>query len=385
MECRGSGFIGITSTVPVIDVTNSTAGIIRHCQVTNGNDGIVFRPGRLGNRSCYNWLIESVTIANNNRFGVDLQRASNQHTYITCDLGSPTHTHGMRIIDCNTVSLITCNINAPTVCGVLIDAMADKDCTTIAISGCLFENGTSSIGDIQIGNTATVHGVSIIGSNFIAADGNLTPIDLRKAEGVTITGNTVHTDVAYGTNDVLVNPSDVDGVNICGNSGMLDRIFRKDAARRGIVIGHPGAEVGLRTQAADEKLQRVMIDDLGVEVLGEFYVSTTSEIRTNDRSTGGVITAHHRGTDGGFQIMRSLFMTNTGAAATLGNAELVAGIVTVSTTEVSADSHIFLSRKATGGTVGTLSYTIAPGTSFTIISSSSSDTSTVSWLIVDGK
>ena len=38
-----------------------------------------------------------------------------------------------------------------------------------------------------------------------------------------------------------------------------------------------------------------------------------------------------------------------------------------------------MSVKTTGGTVGTLSYTISDGVSFTINSSSGTDTSTVNW------
>lgn len=74
----------------------------------------------------------------------------------------------------------------------------------------------------------------------------------------------------------------------------------------------------------------------------------------------------------------------TGAAAVTGNATLVAGTVTVSTTAVKTASVVMLTRKTSGGTIGTaITYTISNGVSFTINSDNILDTSTFSWLIVD--
>lgn len=74
----------------------------------------------------------------------------------------------------------------------------------------------------------------------------------------------------------------------------------------------------------------------------------------------------------------------TGAAAVTGNATLVAGTVTVSTTAVKTASIVMLTRKTSGGTIGTaITYTISNGVSFTINSDNILDTSTFSWLIVD--
>jgi hypothetical protein len=72
-----------------------------------------------------------------------------------------------------------------------------------------------------------------------------------------------------------------------------------------------------------------------------------------------------------------------GSNAKVGSAVLVGGTVTVSNTSVTANSLIFLSRSTTGGTTGDLSYTKSAGTSFTINSSSGSDTSTVAYMIVE--
>lgn len=73
-----------------------------------------------------------------------------------------------------------------------------------------------------------------------------------------------------------------------------------------------------------------------------------------------------------------------GSNARMGSVALTAGAATVSTTEVSANSRIFLTSQADGGTVGFLRVSArTAATSFTITSSSGSDTSTVAWLIVE--
>lgn len=72
-----------------------------------------------------------------------------------------------------------------------------------------------------------------------------------------------------------------------------------------------------------------------------------------------------------------------GSNAALGQATLVGGTVTVNNTIVTANSKIFLTVETAGGTQGLLSYTKSPSTSFTINSTSGTETSTVSWFIVE--
>ena len=62
-----------------------------------------------------------------------------------------------------------------------------------------------------------------------------------------------------------------------------------------------------------------------------------------------------------------------------GIATLVAGTVTVAAPEVTANSRIFISRRAVAGTPGFLySFNLVPG-SFDIISTNGADASTVNW------
>ena len=73
-----------------------------------------------------------------------------------------------------------------------------------------------------------------------------------------------------------------------------------------------------------------------------------------------------------------------GANAKQGTAVLVAGAVTVANTSVTANSRIFLTSQVDGGAPGFVRVSArVAGTSFTITSSSATDTSTIAYEIVE--
>lgn len=74
----------------------------------------------------------------------------------------------------------------------------------------------------------------------------------------------------------------------------------------------------------------------------------------------------------------------TGANSKIGTAALAGGTVTVANTSVTANSIIFLTSQANGGTPGFLRITAkTAATSFVVTSSSATDTSTIGWMIVE--
>jgi hypothetical protein len=91
------------------------------------------------------------------------------------------------------------------------------------------------------------------------------------------------------------------------------------------------------------------------------------------------------------ELIASLFATvgsglsiKEGTNATMGTATLVSGTVVVPTTKVTASSRIFLTGQNNSGTVGELMVSArSAGTSFTILSSSNTDTRAVAWVIVE--
>lgn len=88
--------------------------------------------------------------------------------------------------------------------------------------------------------------------------------------------------------------------------------------------------------------------------------------------------------DGSLVVTGKTVVPSGGTAARMGTATLAAGTVTVNTTAITATSVVQLTTQTPGGTVGS-PYVNArtAGTSFTIKSTSASDTSTVGWRILD--
>ncbi len=105
---------------------------------------------------------------------------------------------------------------------------------------------------------------------------------------------------------------------------------------------------------------------------------TTQTITSNNSGNWLTVSANELNIDTNSQIG-----IVDGANKSMGIATLVAGTVTVNNTRVEANSRIFLTCQAVGGTVGTwyISARVV-GTSFTITSTSGADTSSIAWLII---
>lgn len=90
--------------------------------------------------------------------------------------------------------------------------------------------------------------------------------------------------------------------------------------------------------------------------------------------------------DGGIAILdnNSGLHISEGLNSTIGSVTLVGGTAVATTTHVTADSRIFLTIQSPGGTVGSVYVSSrVPGASFTISSTSGTDTSTVAWVIIE--
>ncbi len=97
---------------------------------------------------------------------------------------------------------------------------------------------------------------------------------------------------------------------------------------------------------------------------------------TGDISAGGNLSLTNQSSH--------IFITESGPAAAMGLVTLVAGTVTVATTSALLGSRIFLTSQSDGGTPGFLRVSSrVNATSFTITSSSATDTSMVGWILFD--
>lgn len=114
---------------------------------------------------------------------------------------------------------------------------------------------------------------------------------------------------------------------------------------------------------------------------GSYITFETTPLNSTTRAEGARLDP-----DGNFLIQQAGkgLRVKEGSNAKQGTVTLVAGAATVSNTSVTANSRIFLTSQSDGGTPGWLRVSArSAGTSFTITSSSGSDTSTVAYQIFE--
>lgn len=152
---------GAGATLPGILFTNNNQSRMERVRVATFGVGVRFAQGA---NSCYLQCMIDCRIESNQTTNIDAQKATNQlRLYgVTCG-GGPSIT-GLKLIDCTDCSAVGLNIENPSLVGIDIDspsggAYVGAGHTFIDPH---FETATSA-GDIRIGNTALVNGVTVIG------------------------------------------------------------------------------------------------------------------------------------------------------------------------------------------------------------------------------
>lgn len=109
------------------------------------------------------------------------------------------------------------------------------------------------------------------------------------------------------------------------------------------------------------------------------------DLQTSAVSQFSVDLAGNAAFGGSISLAAGKFLSiSSGSNRRAGNATLVAGTVTVSNTTTTANTIVILTRKTTGGSIGTaITYTVSAGASFTINSDNPLDTSTFSYFLIE--
>lgn len=85
-----------------------------------------------------------------------------------------------------------------------------------------------------------------------------------------------------------------------------------------------------------------------------------------------------------FMQSNTVLQVKSGGNQRAGNLTLIAGTLTVANTSVTASTIVMLTRKTSGGTLGTaITYTLNAGVSFTVNSDSALDTSVFSYFLIE--
>lgn len=146
-----------------------------------------------------------------------------------------------------------------------------------------------------------------------------------------------------------------------------------------VVIGQTSGDRGIGVRTTGDTFSRVLFGTDGSQKQSPGNAGAdVTQIRTGAALFGLTATDLDVNTSGhGLRVAE-------GSNAKQGTATLAAGTVTVSNTAVTANSRIFLTSQADGGTPGFVRVSArVAGTSFTITSSSGTDTSTIAYEIIE--
>lgn len=225
----------------------------------------------------------------------------------------------------------------------------------VSIVGCIF-GGTTFVNNPNYAIQATSPGVIKENSNVLLPTSVVTGYinDTSRVDN-TITGN-LALDIARQVN-----------VGASGSSSSV--AVRRTNATDGAIS----------TRAGSDTVNRLQVNADGSHAWSSGSAAADVTLSRGAANRLDVLTADLRiGTAG-----RGLRVAE-GSNAKMGTATLVAGAATASTTAVTANSRIFLTCQTPGGTPGFLRVSArTAGTSFTITSSSGTDTSVVAWMIVE--
>jgi len=251
-------------------------------------------------------------------------------------------------------------------------------------------NSGGSTGACIVFDTATEGGVNT-NSTFNTACNNIilnNVVCITAAQGSnfnSISGGIVHSTLS---NNFLVDLSGVHDILISGMMIVGDATFSNMS---GILVDNsistsPASNVFVNNCLFSNCLR-------GAVVIKEAATGALSGLRLNNNTANGTMVGFTFGS--GTTITTPYYYSNSpevigseivlagGTNACKGTATLAAGSVTASNTAVTANSILLFSVTTPGGTQGNLSYTKVAGTSFTITSSSATDTSSIAWMIIN--
>ena len=155
-------------------------------------------------------------------------------------------------------------------------------------------------------------------------------------------------------------------------------MFGNGAGTNFAIIKGSGSGVLQLTNSAEGDFDMLQFGSSSSSFPGLKRVTTGLEVKLADNSAYTTLKASK------VTLTNTISLPSTGAAATAGTATLVAGTVTVNTTAMTSTAILMLTRKTSGGTIGTaITYTQVNGTSFTINSDNILDTSTFVWSIIE--
>jgi hypothetical protein len=185
------------------------------------------------------------------------------------------------------------------------------------------------------------------------------------------------------TAGVLLSYGDIKGAGVALSWGDTFMRWYYDASYHMGMLSTTGSRIVTLYSTAPDGNSTV---DISTGVTGSTF---GTKLRVNN--AGNVMIGTTTDTGGKLQVNGDIALNTagnglkvkSGTNARVGQATLVAGTVVVSNTSITANTRIFLTVSSAGGTQGFLRTTKVASTSFTITSTSATETSVVDWFLVE--
>jgi hypothetical protein len=335
--------------------------------------------------ACFGALVQGNIIENNNHSGIHF----NESGTVSLNVGRRmigNYVHDNKYV-CLGVDFSTGTVvqgNYVSRCDALLNIIASVDVT---VSGNHFEDLISttppgSVNQGMVSTQSTSRQTIFVGNTFGKRGTAFAALDIETPD-VLVLGNTIGTDRPM---QAIITTSAATNLQVVGNlvqtttdataGQYVISLVGDNSVALDNTITMPAVGVGIRLAATNDRASnnRIIGGVGGVWMPSAATIGALVEGNIFSGQSGTILA------DSGTNTTKRNNKFSTGLSR--GTSTLVAGTVTVATSEIQTGDSVILTHLTTGGAVGTLTLgAIVNGTSFVVNSSSGTDTSVVAWQI----
>lgn len=201
---------GATSTATGVQFTNCNHTVIHRCYITSFNVNVEYLPGT---NSSFDCEISGSRIISANTINIRAMSGTNQFVLANTTFGGSPAQKGLYYYDSSALTVLGGDAEGVSQAVIEIDAPAQRR-VGATITSVYIEATTSTLGDIRIGSTAAILGVTISGC-FFNTSGAGGAVNAQRVTGLTVVG-------CANSNVDLVRGPTVNGLVVLGNNGFAD-------------------------------------------------------------------------------------------------------------------------------------------------------------------
>ena len=238
LEIQGPGTS--TSTVPGLKLTNANTVKMRLVKVHAFDTGVRYYAGAIAPQSCYLCSMYDCLIISNKTYNIYGESNTNALHLYNCTIGGGPCATGMYLVNSGSLTVLGGDAEGLTQCVFDLDSTAALTARH-TICGFHFEDNTSAVGDIRIGNTAAVNGTSVIGCFFKPGGSSYAAVNAVRGEGLAIIGGGLNSGYLSAPNGfTLIGPNfgHYDILGIGGSDNLRNDSFINYRTKSG--VGYSG-------------------------------------------------------------------------------------------------------------------------------------------------